>query len=62
MNKVIGLVLFILLACFCKAQQVARPMLNPNLAVPNCGIFRTWNGSLDDIKIIQVPQVANLYL
>lgn len=54
MNKVIGLVLSILLACFCKAQQVARPMLNPNFAVPNCGIFRTWNGSLDDIKIINV--------
>lgn len=29
-------------------------MLDANLAVPNGGIFRTWDGSLDGIKIINV--------
>lgn len=36
------------------AQQVTRPMQDPNVAVPNCGIFRTWDGSLNGIKIINV--------
>lgn len=36
------------------AQQVTRPMLDSNVAVPNCGIFRTWDGSLNGIKIINV--------
>lgn len=37
-----------------KTTQVCRPMLDPNIAVPNGGIFRTWDGSIDGIKIINI--------
>lgn len=37
-----------------QTTQVCRPMLDPNIAVPNGGIFRTWDGSIDGIKIIKI--------
>ena len=52
---VILLLAFLLyLSVTVRAQQVTRPMLDTNIAVPNSGIFRTWDGSLNGIKIINV--------
>ena len=56
MNRL--LTIFILSLSFfsgsAQTTQVCRPMLDPNIAVPNGGIFRTWDGSIDGIKIINI--------
>ena len=39
-----------------QTSQVCRPMLDPNISVPNGGIFRTWDGRIDGIMMTMIIQ------
>lgn len=56
MIRIITLI-FALLSCISQRAQtsvITKPMLDDTISVPNGGIFRTWSGSLKNIKIINV--------